>query len=66
MKTYTWEEIEKAIDRHKNKIIETINNQETLGVNDAIDVTSKAIQISKVEQANEVLKNSIKNELLNL
>ena len=66
MKTYTWEEIEKAINSHKNKIIKTINQQESLGVSDAVDITSKAIQIAKVEQASEALKNSIKNELLQI
>ena len=44
---YTWEEIEKAIDSHKDKIIETINKQDTLGVSDAVDLTSKAIQMEK-------------------
>ena len=65
-KTYTWEEIENAIDSHKNKIIENINKQEGLGVSDAVDLTSRVIQIGKVDQANEALKNSIKFFLMGL
>ena len=63
MKTYSWEQIEKAIDSHKEKIIEQINKQESLGISEAVDLTSKLIQIGKIEQANNALKDSIKKFL---
>lgn len=63
MKTYTLEQIEKAIDSHSEKIIEHINKSE-LGAGEAIDLTSKLIQISKIKEGAVSLKLSIRNELL--
>ena len=55
----------KAIDNHADKIVEQIEKQETLNAGDAVDLTSKALQISKVRQGLENIKLSIKQYLTN-